>query len=37
MAQIFHYSFNVISKVSIFGALFFLIGLGGALALLVRS
>ena len=37
MAQIFHYSFNVISKVSIFGAIFFLIGIGGALALLVRS
>lgn len=37
MAQIFHYSFNVISKVSIFGAIFFLIGLGGALALFVRS
>lgn len=37
MAQIFHYSFNVISKVSIFGAIFFLIGIGGALALFVRS
>src|SRR5712672_306766 len=37
MAQIFHYSFNVISKVSIFGALFFFIGIGGALALFVRS
>jgi hypothetical protein len=37
VAQIFHYSFNVISKVSIFGAIFFLIGIGGALALLVRS
>jgi len=37
MAQIFHYSFNVISKVSIFGAVFILIGIGGALALFVRS
>jgi hypothetical protein len=37
MAQIFHYSFNVISKVSIFGALFILAGLGGAMALFARS
>ncbi len=37
MAQIFHYSFNVISKVSIFGAIFILISIGGALALFVRS
>jgi len=37
MAQIFHRSFNVISKVSIFGAIFILAGLGWAAAILVRS
>ncbi len=37
MAQIFHRSFNVISKVSIFGAVFILAGLGWAAAVLVRS
>ena len=37
MAQIFHRSFNTLSKVSIFGAVLFLIGLGWAWAKFVRS
>jgi hypothetical protein len=37
MPQIFHRSFNTISKVSIFGAVFFLAGLGWLLAVLYRS
>jgi len=37
MAQIFHRSFNVISKVTIFGAVFILAGLGWAASVLVRS
>ena len=36
MAQIFHRSFNVISKVSILGAVFILAGLGWAASVLVR-
>jgi len=37
MPQIFHRSFNVISRVSIFGALFFLVALGWVGARTVRS
>jgi hypothetical protein len=37
MAQIFHRSFNTLSRVSIFGAVFFLAGLGWAWAKFVRS
>jgi Cytochrome c7 and related cytochrome c len=37
MAQIFHRSFNTLSRLSIFGALFFLGGLAWAAAALVRS
>jgi hypothetical protein len=37
MPQIFHRSFNVISKVSIFGAVFILAGIGWAASVLVRS
>jgi hypothetical protein len=37
MAQIFHRSFNTLSKVSIFGAIFVLTGLGWAWAKFVRS
>ena len=37
MPQIFHRSFNTISKVSIFGAAFFLAGLGWLLNVLYRS
>ena len=37
MPQIFHRSFNTISKVSIFGAVFFLAGLGWLLMVLYRS
>jgi hypothetical protein len=37
MPQIFHRSFNTLSKVSIFGAVFFLAGLGWALAVFYRS
>jgi len=35
--QVFHRSFNTISKVTIFGSLFLLAGAGGVLALFVRS
>jgi hypothetical protein len=35
--QIFHRSFNTISKVTIFGSLFLLAGAGGLLAIFVRS
>src|SRR5262249_62132176 len=37
MAQIFHRSFNTISKVSIFGAVFILAGAGWAYARYIRS
>jgi hypothetical protein len=37
MAQIFHRSFNTLSKVSIYGAVFLLAGAGWALAVFVRS
>jgi hypothetical protein len=37
MPQIFHRSFNVLSKLSIYGAVFLLAGLGGAAALWARS
>jgi hypothetical protein len=37
MAQIFHRSFNVLSKVSIFGAVFILAALGWAALVLARS
>jgi hypothetical protein len=37
MAQIFHPSMNTISKVSIFGAVFFIAGLAWAWAMLIRS
>lgn len=37
MNQIFHPSMNTIARVSIFGALFFLIGLGGVINFFVRS
>jgi hypothetical protein len=37
MPQIFHRSFNVISRVTIFGAVFILAGLGAILAIWVRS
>jgi Cytochrome c7 and related cytochrome c len=37
MAQIFHRSFNTLSRVSIFGAIFVLTGLGWAWAKFVRS
>lgn len=37
MPQIFHRSFNTISKVSIFGSVFMLAGAGAALAIFVRS
>lgn len=37
MAQIFHRSFNTISKVSIFGALFFVVAIGWAVGKMVRS
>jgi hypothetical protein len=37
MPQIFHHSFNTISKVSIFGAVFFLAGVGWLLMVLYRS
>jgi hypothetical protein len=37
MPQIFHRSFNVLSRVSIFGAVFILAGLGWAAAIYVRS
>jgi hypothetical protein len=37
LPQIFHRAFNTISKVSIFGAVFFIAGAGAALAMLVRS
>jgi hypothetical protein len=37
LAQIFHRSFNTISRVSIFGAVFILAGAGAAVAMFVRS
>lgn len=37
MPQIFHRSFNTISRVTIFGAVFILAGLGWALSVFVRS
>jgi len=37
MAQIFHRSTNVLAKVSIFGALFILVGIGWAVGAFVRS
>jgi hypothetical protein len=37
MPQIFHRSFNVLSKLSIYGAVFLLAGLGWALSVYVRS
>ena len=37
MAQIFHRSTNTLSKLSIFGAVFILAGLGGIASLLIRS
>lgn len=37
MPQIFHRSFNVLSKLSIYGAVFLLAGIGGAAALWARS
>ena len=37
MAQIFHRSTNTLSKVSIFGAVFFMAGLGGVASLIIRS
>lgn len=37
MAQIFHRSFNTISRVTIFGAVFFLVGLGYVVAKINRS
>jgi hypothetical protein len=37
MPQVFHRSFNVLSKLSIYGAVFLLAGLGGAAALWARS
>ena len=37
MPQIFHRSFNTISRVTIFGAVFIVAGLGWALAVFVRS
>ncbi len=37
MSQIFHRSFNTISRVTIFGSLFLLAGAGGVLAIFVRS
>ncbi len=37
MAQIFHRSTNTLSKLSIFGAVFFLAGLGGVASLIIRS
>src|SRR5437763_1553376 len=37
MAQIFHRSTNTLSKVSIFGAVFFLAGAGGVASLVLRS
>jgi len=37
MAQIFHRSFNTLSRLSIFGAVFFVFGLGAAWAVLIRS
>jgi len=37
MAQIFHRSFNVISRVSIFGAIFFVVAIGWVTAQVVRS
>ena len=37
MAQIFHPSMNTISKVSIFGAIFFIAGLLWVWAMLIRS
>jgi hypothetical protein len=37
LPQIFHRAFNTLSKVSIFGAVFFLAGAGAALAMFVRS
>ncbi len=37
MAQIFHRSTNTLSKLSIFGAVFFLAGLGGIASLVIRS
>src|SRR5262249_37946777 len=37
MPQIFHRSFNAISRVTIFGAVFILAGLGAILAIWVRS
>jgi hypothetical protein len=37
MAQLFHRSFNTLSKLSIFGAVFFLLALGWAWAKFVRS
>ena len=37
MAQIFHRSFNTLSRLSIFGAVFFVFGLGAAWAVLMRS
>ena len=37
MAQIFHRSTNTLSKLSIFGAVFFIAGIGGVGSLLLRS
>src|SRR5947207_6711643 len=37
MAKIFHRSTNTLSKLSIFGAVFFMAGLGGIASLVVRS
>jgi hypothetical protein len=37
MAQIFHRSTNTLSKLSIFGAVFFMAGLGGVGSLIIRS
>jgi hypothetical protein len=37
LAQIFHRGFNTLSKVSIFGSVFFLVGAGAALAMFIRS
>jgi hypothetical protein len=37
MAQIFHRSTNTLSKLSIFGAVFFMAGLGGVVSLIIRS
>ncbi len=37
MAQIFHRSFNTLSRLSIYGAVFFLCGLGAVWAVFIRS